>query len=66
MINKIEERIIEILKKDSGLDAYAIKEELEITYDTTSKHLKKMVEGGILERKAEGKPWAYYYKLKII
>lgn len=66
MISKIEERIIEVLKENAGLDAHAIREELGITYDTASKHLKKMVEEGILERKAEGKPWTYYYKLKTI
>ena len=63
MRKKIEDKILEILKKHKELEALAIAKEIGLTYDTTSKYLKKIAENGIIERKAKGKPWTYYYIL---
>ncbi len=71
--------IIKILEKSEeveGLEAGTIAERIGLSYDTTSKYLKRMTEEGILVRGAITKkretkhswesdyhPWDYYYKL---
>ena len=69
---------MKILGEEKDLEANSIRIELEeagheVTYDTVSRNLKKMVDGGQLTRYAEGrkvnentgrKHWNYYYKIK--
>jgi len=64
MTNKTEDRIKQLFNEETKLEAMKISKRIGLTYDTTSKYLKKMTDEGTLERKAEGKPWNYYYKLK--
>jgi DNA-binding Lrp family transcriptional regulator len=57
----IEDKIIEILRENKELEALLISEKLGLTYDTTSKHLKKMTQEGKIKRQAVP---SYHYKLK--
>jgi len=68
--------IMKVLNKK--MESVEIMKKLEeighnLTYDTISRNLKQMAEGGILIRKAEGgsinqytgrRHWNYYYKIK--
>ena len=74
---KTRELIIKILKEEENLEAGDIARRIGLTYDTTSKHLKKMTEEGRLKRRTGerpeeyggiswrggNKPWVYYYSL---
>jgi len=63
---KTKDLILEVLKKHGELESGAISKLINLTYDTTSKHLKQMIEKGTLNRKAKGKPWNYYYTINKI
>ena len=78
MERKTRERILDVLKenKNEELEARTITKKIGgVSYDTISKHLKRMVEECILTRKAKQRPksgiyfkdirrpWEYYYKL---
>lgn len=76
---RTQDKIVNVLKeidKHEELEARTITEKIGgVSYDTTSKHLKRMVEEHILTRNAKQRPksgiyfkdlrrpWEYYYKL---
>lgn len=71
-MNKTQSKIIEAMKDIENIDgrltadSTKIMEKLEgkgytITQDTIDKHLKIMINKGVLSRIAEGRPWRYYY-----
>jgi predicted transcriptional regulator len=69
-MENVEKRIKEILKenKPKRLDAMQICENLGMSYDTTSKYLRKMTKEGVVERRAigvfrPGNHWVYRYCL---
>jgi len=75
---KTESKILNLLDGNCELKTSEIVDKIELTYDTTSKHLKKMTDKNILIRKAIARkiknkysweptygPWCYYYKLNI-
>lgn len=78
MKNKTKNLIMKILEEEEqDLESRRIMIKLEVrghnvTYDTISRNLKKMVNNGQLIRYAKGrkvnenmgKPWNYYYKIK--
>lgn len=77
MERKTRERILDVLKENENeeLESLSISKRIGLSYDTTSKHLKRMVEEHVLTRKARQRPksgiyfkdlrrpWEYYYKL---
>ncbi|MCK4522346.1 MAG: winged helix-turn-helix transcriptional regulator [Nanoarchaeota archaeon] len=74
MKNKTEGKILETLRKGEELDSIVIADKIGLTYNTTAKHLKKMTEERVIERKAEGKDgmvysdgkkhWTYHYSIR--
>jgi predicted transcriptional regulator len=67
-MENVEKRIKEILKenKPKRLDAMQISEKLGMSYDTTSKYLRKMTGENTVKRRAmgifrPGNHWAYRY-----
>lgn len=65
MRDRTEKRILNILRVHRGvlISASLIFDNLDLTYDTVAKHLKRMVAENKVERIGGGKPWRYYYYL---
>lgn len=71
MRNKPESEILGVLKEGNELESLVIAKRIGLTYDTKTKYLKRMIEKGIIERKAKGKAywdgkkhWTYHYSVK--
>jgi len=80
-MNKTEQEIIDLCKKEGGrawLSSTYFIEKLALSYDTTMKHLKRLVDNGFLEVKREAREldrqygwekwksaWINWYRLKI-
>lgn len=66
-MNNTQQKILHICNHYGGFGwistAYFM-EKNKKTYDTIAKNLKILFDKDILERKAAGKPWRYYYRLK--
>ena len=64
-MNKTKSKIMKLLENEKGnwLKAPLISEKIGVSYETTSKNLKKMREERLLKREAFGRPWNYYYQL---
>ena len=72
---KTQGKIVNVLKERGELESLSISKRIGLSYDTTSRHLKRMVEEHILTRKAKQRPksgiyfkdlrrpWEYYYEL---
>ncbi|MFH0928866.1 MAG: hypothetical protein V1818_00755 [Candidatus Aenigmatarchaeota archaeon] len=57
------DRIIQLIRENSDIDAGQVTKWLDITYETASKHLRNLVEDDQLERYPKGDPWNYYYRI---
>ena len=68
-MNKTEEEILALCKKDGGLawlSSTYFFEKIDRTMGTVAKNLKKLYDTGVLERKGirDKRSWYYYYRLK--
>ena len=64
MNKQLEEKILQVIRENPGIQAYGVRYRLEINLDTVNSHLKQMVKTGAIERIAYGKPWSYHCSIK--